>query len=235
MRERVVRRLRAVIGDDGTGAMWNRLTPDGRQVIRLAFIEARELGHQCIADEHVLLGVLRHGASKGATLLRASGLDLATVRAEILRTGPTLGPATDPAGALRAIGVDVDEMRQRLEASFGPDAVRAAERRVRRRPRWRGGHPRPNPLCVYVLAKRSFEIASGFASRRGESEVGPDHLLWGVLQDALDPVGTQLSRRNRRQLAAVGLSEGRPSPVRIHLEAHGIELPQLAAQLCPSP
>jgi hypothetical protein len=170
----------------------------------------------------------------GATILRGRGLDLATVRAEILRVGPTLGPATDPAGALRAIGVDVGEIRQRLEATFGPDAVRAAERRVRRRPRWRGGHPRPNSLCAYILAKRSLEIAARLASRRGESEIGPDHLLWGVLQDAVDPVGTQLSRRSRRQLAAVGLSAGRPNPVRIYLEAHGIELPQLAAQLCPS-
>jgi hypothetical protein len=90
-------------------------------------------------------------------------------------------------------------------------------------------------LCAYILAKRSFEIATRFASRRGESGIGPDHLLYGVLQDALDPVGTRLSRRSRRQLAALGFAAGRPNPVRIHLEAHGIELPQLAAQLCPSP
>jgi hypothetical protein len=29
-----------------------------------------------------------------------------------------------------------------------------AERRVRRRPRWRGGHPRPSPLCVHLLVLR---------------------------------------------------------------------------------
>jgi hypothetical protein len=56
-------RLRALIGDDGMGAMWDRLTPDGRQVLRLALAEARESGHPCIADEHVLLAVLRHGTS----------------------------------------------------------------------------------------------------------------------------------------------------------------------------
>jgi ATP-dependent Clp protease ATP-binding subunit ClpA len=209
MRQWLARRLRAVIGDDGTGAMWDRLTPGGRQVIRLALVEARELGHPCMADEHVLLGVLGHGTSPGATLLQASGLDLATARAELLQVGPTLGPAADPASALRSIGVDVEQIR----------------------PRWRGGHPRPDPLCVYILAKRSFEIATQFATRRGDSGVGPDHLLYGVLRDALDPLGTQLSRRSRRELAPLGFTVGRPNPVRLQLEARGLELPQLAAQL----
>ena len=40
---RLTRLLRAAIGDDGTGAMWSRLTPEGRQVLRFAGIEAREL------------------------------------------------------------------------------------------------------------------------------------------------------------------------------------------------
>lgn len=88
MSERLPCVLRAAIGDDGTGAMWNRLTPDGREVIRLAFGEARELGHPCLADEHVLLGVLRHGTSQAAALLQARSLDLATARADLLRVGP---------------------------------------------------------------------------------------------------------------------------------------------------
>lgn len=76
----LARRLRALIGDDGRGAMWDRLTPDGRQVLRPALAEARESGHPCIADEHVLLGVLRHGTSQAAFLLQTRGLDLTTAR-----------------------------------------------------------------------------------------------------------------------------------------------------------
>lgn len=235
MRDRLARLLRGAIGDDGTGGMWDRLTPDGRQVLRLAFIEARELGHPCIADEHVLLGVLRHGGSQAAALLQARGLDLATARAELLRVGPTLGPAADPAGALRTLGIDVEEVRRRLEATFGTHAVQAAERRVRRRPRWRGGHPRPSPLCVYLLAKRSFEFAARFATGRGDDGVGPDHLLYGVVQDARDPLGTQLGRRSRKELAVLGFAPGRPNPVRLQLEARGIDLARLAAQLGASP
>ena len=131
MRRWLARRLRAVIGDDGTSAMWDRLTPEGRQAIRLALVEARELGHPCIADEHVLLGVLRHGASRAATLLRASGLDLTAARADLLRVGPTLGPAADPADALRSIGVDVEQNGVAL-------------RRSSARTRWQ----RPNGACA---------------------------------------------------------------------------------------
>jgi ATP-dependent Clp protease ATP-binding subunit ClpA len=231
MRGRLARWVRASIGDDGTGRTWERLTPDGHEVLRLAFAEARELDHPCLADEHVLLGVLRHGSSGAAGLLRDRGLDLAGARAELLRVGPTLGSRVDPAGALRSLGIEVEEVRRRLEATFGAQAVQAAERRVRRRPRWRGGHARPSPLCVYLLAKRSFAIAADLADRRRDAGIGPEHLLYGVLHDARDPLGTQLSRRSRRQLAALGWAAGRPNPLRLLLEARGIDLTHLAAEL----
>ncbi len=235
MWSRLTRLLRAAIGDDGTGAVWPRLTPDGREVIQLALAEARELGHPCIAGEHVLLGLLRHGSSHAAALLEARGLDVDAVRAGLRRLGPALGPDASPATALRTLGIDAEEIRHRLEASFGPDALRAAERRVRRRPRWRGGHPGPDPLCVHLLAKRALAIAARFAARRGDAGIGPEHLLYGVLQDARDPLGTQLSRRSRRQLAPLGFAPGRPNPVRLQLQAHGIDLNRLAADLYPSP
>jgi hypothetical protein len=48
---------------------------------------------------------------------------------------------------------------------------------------------------------------------------GPRHLLYGVLCDARDPLGTLslLSRRSRRQLALLGFALGRPKPVRLRL------------------
>jgi ATP-dependent Clp protease ATP-binding subunit ClpA len=231
MRDRLIRLLHAATGDDGTGAFWSRLTPSGRRVLRLAFLEARELGHPCLADEHLLLGLLRDGTSPAAATLRAHGLDLATARADLLRIGPTLGPQADPAAALRSLGIDVDQVRQRLEARFGADAVQSAERRVRRRPRWRGGHPRPNPLCAYLLTKRAFEIASRQAAHRGDPGIGPQHLLYGVLQDARDPLGTQLSRRSRTELTMLGFAQGRPQPVRLMLEAHGITIATMVSEI----
>lgn len=228
---RVTRLLRAAIGDDETGGAWPRLTPEGREVIRLAFAEARDHGHPCIADEHVLVGLLRHGGSQAAALLEAGGLDLAAARAGLLSAGQVPGPGAHPSAALRSLGIDTEDIRQRLEAAFGKQALEAAQRRVRRRPRWRGGHPRPDPLCNYVLFKRALAIAAQFAARRGDTGIGPQHLLYGVLRNARDPLGTQLSRRSRKQLAALGFVPGRPNPVRLQLEARGMDLDRLATAL----
>lgn len=102
---------------------------------------------------------------------------------------------------------------------------------MRRRPPWRGGHPRPSALCVHLLAKRAFELAARFATSRGETGIGPDHLLFGVLQDAMDPLGSQLSRRSRRELECLGFRAGRPNPVRLQLKARGVDLSGLAVQI----
>jgi hypothetical protein len=227
IRRRIGRGLWAVVGDDRVGVLWDRLDPDAREVMRLAGVERRDLGHPALADEHLVLGLLRHGASPAALLLNRHGIDLETARTGLVTVGPTLGPTADPAAALRAVGIDPDEVRSRLETTFGRDAVRAAERRVRRRPWWRGGHPRPRPLCVHLLAKRALHFAADHAADRGNAHITPQHLLFGALRDARDPLGTGLSRRGRQTLAASGWTAGRPNPLRLVLQARGIDLARL--------
>jgi hypothetical protein len=227
-RRRVKRALLALIGDDGTAALWQRLSPDGLQVLKLASMEARALGHPCTAGEHLLLGLLRHGTSRTAVRLHADGLDLTAARAALLAVGPSLSPRADPGDALRRVGIDIDQVRHRLEATFGAEAVRAAERRVRRRPWWRGGHRRPRPLCGYLLARRAYHFAVAYADERGDARIEPHHLLYGALRDARDPLGTELSRRSR---AALGLVPGRPNPLQLLLRARGIDPARLAAEI----
>jgi len=110
------------------------------------------------------------------------------------RVGPTLGRRVDPAAALRTLGIEIGQIQDRLEATFGSDAVNAAQWRVRRRPRWRACMPGPSSMCGYLLAKRSMQFTAEFADRRGAAGIGPEHLFYGVLRDARDPVGAQLSR-----------------------------------------
>lgn len=225
--------------------MWERLSPDGAQVVRYAYMEAREFGHQLgrypwtysyIGDEHVLLGILRHGQGPAAQLLRNHGLTLEDTRQRLRTIGPTLRPHVDAGDALRGLGVDVDALRQQMETTFGADAVQAAERRVRRRPWWRGGRTRWARPCTFLLAKRSLDFAGQLTRHdTGQSKaagIGPEHLLYGVLRDALDPVGTQLSRRTRRQLAEYGWRPGRPNPLRLLLESSNLDPAQLRATLC---
>lgn len=211
---------------------WDKLAPDARMVMRLAYEEAERLGHSYGGGEHVLLGLLAHGA-KGdggaARLLTGHGLDLDTARADVRRiVAETTRP--DGAAALRGLGIDVAEVRRRLEASFGSTAVREATWQVARRPWWRGG-TRVNPVWRRpVLYKRALDIAAELSGRQGEPMVGPEQLLYGVLTDACDPLGTGVSRRSRRDVfARTGLREGTPHPVRLLLDAHDIDIEGLIA------
>src|SRR5262249_11807009 len=96
------------------------------QAMSLAWEESEQLGHGYIGDEHVILGLLGEHASQASTLLRGHGLDLPGARAELHRLGAAgLTPRShaDDVRALRAVGIDVEKVRQRLVASFGAKAV----------------------------------------------------------------------------------------------------------------
>jgi ATP-dependent Clp protease ATP-binding subunit ClpA len=206
------------------------------KIRRLAEAERLRLSHPYLGDEHLLLGVLAHATNPAAAMLTEHGLDLATARAGIARIVSESGPlARDDAALLRELGVDVARMRRHLESTFGTLAVHEAARQVRRRPWWRG-RARHNPLCGPPhLIKRAQFIACTTAGKHGEAEIRPEHLLYGVLRVARDPLGTGLGRRGRREAARLGLRVGAPHPVRLLLAEHGIDLERLAEDLLASP
>jgi hypothetical protein len=215
--------------------VWDRLTPAARQVMDLALHESERLGHGYVGDEHVLLGLLGEQASQASSLLRAHGLDLPAGRAELQRlsaAGLMPRSRTDDVGALRAVGIDLDNVRRRLVTAFGAEAVGAAVRRASRRPWWRGGGRRRTPLCGPPLfAKSALQFAAAYADSRGAAGVTPEHLLYGVLRDLDDPYGARLGRRGRRHLTQLGWTIGRVNPAAALLGAHGIDPVRLRVQL----
>ena len=66
-------------------------TPAAKKVIDLAMDECRTLGHNYIAMEHILLGLIREGEGVGSRVLIGMGLELKKVRARVLEI---LGEAT---------------------------------------------------------------------------------------------------------------------------------------------
>lgn len=215
--------------------MWDRLSAEAREVIRLAQAQSEQLGHGYVGDEHVLLGLLQQQASQASTLLRRHGLDLASARAQLQRLSAAgLMPRSraDDARALRAVGIDVEAVRQRLIAAFGEQAVGAAVWRASRRPWWRGGGRRRTPLCgPPFFAKRALHLASRYADSRKAAAVTPEHLLHGVLRDLEDPYGTQLGRRGRKHLTRLGWTIGTVNPASALLQAHDIDTTSLQSQL----
>jgi ATP-dependent Clp protease ATP-binding subunit ClpA len=68
----------------------NATKPTGT-VSAMAKWEARRLWHAYLGPEHLLLGLLVHGDNLAARVLRAHGLDLATVRGESTGWSPREG------------------------------------------------------------------------------------------------------------------------------------------------
>ena len=215
--------------------MWDRLSAEARAVMRLALAESGQLGHGYVGDEHVLLGLLREQASRASSLLRAHGLDLASARAELQRlsaAGLMPRSCADDAGALRAVGIDVEAVRERLVTAFGADAVGAAVWRASRRPWWRGGGRRRTPLCgPPFFAKRAMYLASCYAESREAAAVTPEHLLYGVLRDLDDPYGAPLGRRGRKHLTQLGWTIGSINPASALLQAYDIDTIRLRSEL----
>ncbi|WP_427340396.1 ATP-dependent Clp protease ATP-binding subunit [Caloranaerobacter sp. DY30410] len=59
-------------------------TPRTKRVFELSLIEAKNLGHNYIGTEHILLGLIREGEGVAATILKGLGMDLAKARKEII-------------------------------------------------------------------------------------------------------------------------------------------------------
>jgi ATP-dependent Clp protease ATP-binding subunit ClpA len=212
--------------------VFERFTQPAHRVVELAEEEADRLGHGYVGPEHVLLGIVRHGDSRAARVLQTHGLDLAAVRVEVGRLvdqGVLPRPERSDAELLRGLGIDLAAVRRQVEDTFGGEAVAAATWRVTRRPWWRGGVVSWTPLCGKALAaKGALHLAGVEADALGQHEVGPEHVLLGVLRDAAARRGDpRPSRRARRTRAYLGLPESGASPVGRLVQRRGLTLEQL--------
>jgi ATP-dependent Clp protease ATP-binding subunit ClpA len=106
--------------------MFERFTDRARQVVVRAQEEARSLHHGYLGTEHLLLGLGADDTGLAASVLARLGFDAGEARSavvEIVGRGPE-GPAPESdAEALRAIGIDLEEIRRRVDEAFGPGAL----------------------------------------------------------------------------------------------------------------
>jgi Clp amino terminal domain, pathogenicity island component len=131
-------------------------------------------------------------------------MELAAARAALARLadrGMVPAPWPSDSQLLGALGFDLDAVRRDTQQTFGFRAVGAATWRVTRRRRWRGPRMVWTPLCgLPQMAKRALQLASEQAHGMGHSQIQPDHLLLGVLEDARQPAGTMRGSRRHRQI-----------------------------------
>jgi len=209
--------------------MFERFTAGARQIVVRAQSEARQLDHGFIGCEHLLLALLA-GDEPAADVLREHELTPERVRAELIRMmgAPPARPAdllnVLDREALAAIGIDLDVVRSRIEATFGPGALTRATltpRRNRRRGlRSRLRRPARNARLLPVIggngelldvppvrrghipftprAKKAMEISLREALALGDNYIGAQHValaLLGMNSGAVPPI-----------LSALGLS-----------------------------
>jgi ATP-dependent Clp protease ATP-binding subunit ClpA len=221
--------------------VFERFTDRARHVVVLAQEEARTLGHGYVGTEHLLLALIGEGDGVAAQVLASAGVTASDVRSDVRRiVGRGLPASPDPrpgdlvgpsdADALRAIGIDVDSIRERIEASFGPGALELADRSRRRRrarrfgrhrlrtrgcahPAWSmegepvgGGHVRFTPRSKKVL-----ELSLRETVRLHHGFIGTEHILLGLLREGeglaaevLVGRGADLDDLRRRVLVAIG-------------------------------
>ena len=164
------------------------LTPDADAAWRAANAEALELQHPWLGTEHLLLGAADDPAVR---ILTAAGVTWDRAREALVRD---LGAARpDEAALLATLGIDLAEVRARVEASFGPNAIAELYARRRSDNRRRLGR---GPLCGLAMmprAKLALERARRAAKTEYRSQVSSTDLLVGLL-DVDDGMAVRLLR-----------------------------------------
>ena len=128
--------------------MFERFTDNAREIVVQAQANARRLGHNWIGCEHLLMAAAMADDPVGE-VLRDHGVTRERIEATILST---IGPLRDlDKEALASIGIDLDAVRAKIEAEFGPDALTRALPTAshNRRPAWGKG-----PLAELTRRRR---------------------------------------------------------------------------------
>ena len=106
--------------------MWKQLTQEARKAIFLAQEEAGKLGYSHVGPEHLLLALIREDDCVAAQIMERSGVDLGTVRAEVMsqlsRGAETLAEGMQlTAEAKQAIDMAFESGRQANEQHIGTE------------------------------------------------------------------------------------------------------------------
>merc|ERR1719498_1934150 len=76
-------------------------TPRAKRVLEMSLEEARQLGHNYIGTEHILLGLLREGEGVAARVLETLGADSTKIRTQVIRM---VGESQEAVGAGAGVG-----------------------------------------------------------------------------------------------------------------------------------
>ncbi|SLF50934.1 Putative ATP-dependent Clp protease [Mycobacteroides abscessus subsp. bolletii] len=188
--------------------MFEKFQKSAKVAVVLSQEEAREMDDTRIGAEHVLVGVLDSAGAPLSELMGGYGLTADGVR-DRLRAGSEQPPMDEEdAEALRAIGIDLSQVRESVSKVFGPQAFdKAFEKSGRRKARVRGWRPF-GMIPFNSSAKKCLELALREAIAHKDNWIGCEHMVLGILRGG-DPVAlaviTERVSADELRHAVVGL------------------------------
>lgn len=151
-------------------------TPRAKRVLELSWDEARQLGHNYISTEHLLLGLIREGEGVAVRVLENLGVELSRVRSSVIRMlGETSTPASSQQRSktptLDEFGTNLTQLAEENRL----DPVIGREKEIERVIQILGRRTKNNPVLIGEPGVGKTAIAEGLALRIAAEEI-PDIL-----------------------------------------------------------
>ena len=155
-------------------------TPRAKRVLELSLEEARQLGHNYIGTEHLLLGLIREGEGVAARVLENLGIDLTKVRTQVIRmlgetaevgSGGSSNKSNLKTATLDEFGTNLTKLAS--ESKLDPVVGRYSE--IDRVIQILGRRTKNNPVLIGEPGVGKTAIAEGLAQRIQLGEI-PDIL-----------------------------------------------------------
>ncbi|XP_031124827.1 ATP-dependent Clp protease ATP-binding subunit ClpA homolog CD4B, chloroplastic-like [Ipomoea triloba] len=152
-------------------------TPRAKRVLELSLEEARQLGHNYIGAEHLLLGLLREGEGVAARVLENLGADPGNIHTQVIRM---VGESAEVVGA--SVGGGSSGQKMPTLEEYGTNLTKLAEEgkldpvvgrqeQVERVTQILGRRTKNNPCLIGEPGVGKTAIAEGLAQRIANGDV----------------------------------------------------------------
>ena len=153
-------------------------TPRAKRILELSLEEGRQLGHNYIGTEHIMLGLIKEGEGVAARVLVKLDVDLAQIRSQTIsalasrpevKSGGNSGSTKTP--TLEEFSVDMTQ--KAIDCKLDPVIGRATE--IERVIQILGRRTKNNPILIGEPGVGKTAVAEGLAQRIANRDI-PDTL-----------------------------------------------------------